>query len=245
MTFSFGLGLGGRSGGSSSVYDPAVLSLNGWWRGSFSASPWVGVASAGASGTRDLTEATNPPAAGTTVNGYAPADFDGTNDVLGSGLTLDDFINAGSWSAFCVFYADAAFTSAGVGTRYLNPSFLVEGVNSYFRIGFSDEGIEAINNAGTELVIACATGAWNLLSAKYDGTNLKLRLNGGTWSSTASTNTPDLTGTPMRVGVRYDGGTTFFNGKILDLGVCDSALSDGVFDSILGYARTRYALALA
>lgn len=57
------------SGVAPSSFDPATLNLSGWWRaGGYSSAgtaTFTGRASAGASGGRDLTEATNKPAAST------------------------------------------------------------------------------------------------------------------------------------------------------------------------------------
>lgn len=240
MGYSFGLA--GRSGKVlTSAYDPAVLSLTGWWR-DYAASPWVGTASAGASGGRTLTEATNPPAAGAAVNGHAPADFDGSNDKLASALTLGDFISSSHWSMWALAWVDNAFASGGAGTLYTNPAFFVDTPNAYLTAGFSSDGMALYHNAA-EYAVAQATGAWALLQWKYDGTDIKLRVNAGAWVGTNSTNIPDVTGT-MLMGVRYDGGTTFLDGKILDFGVADSLINDATFDDILSYARAQYALAL-
>ena len=58
---------------------------SGFWRADhieFDGSPWKGVGTRGYALGRDLSEATNPPSAGTAQNGYVPAQFDGTNDIL-------------------------------------------------------------------------------------------------------------------------------------------------------------------
>src|SRR5690606_13622046 len=81
--------------------------LTGFWRGSFSGSPWVGTASAGSSGTRDLTEATNPPSTGAAQNGYVPADFDGTNDVLGNATAMSTLLTASGYYYWALFELDA------------------------------------------------------------------------------------------------------------------------------------------
>jgi hypothetical protein len=44
------------------------------------------------------------------------------------------------------------------------------------------------------------------------------------------------------VGRNYD--TKFLDGRILDVGMATSALSDGSFDSVKSYVNSRYALAL-
>jgi hypothetical protein len=226
------------------IWTPAVLANTGLWTESYTGSPWVGEASAGASGGRDLAEPTNPPSTSAALNGYTGASFDGTNDRLSSGLTLGDFVGASHWSAWVLFNATTAFTSGGPGTRYLNPGFFVDAPNSYFNVGFSDEGVQAINNAANEVVIACATGAPHLLMARCDGATLELALDSSGWSSVATASIADTTGTPIYSGVRYNGNTTYFNGIVYNKGISDQMYDDATFGLIKAYINTRYALAL-
>src|SRR5678815_176148 len=95
------------------VFNPATLFLTGWWRGSYSASPWVGTASASSSGSNNASEATTPPAAGATVNGFAPVDFDGVDDLLRADGTLDTYFATNAWTVSVLFNAD---TAAAPGT---------------------------------------------------------------------------------------------------------------------------------
>ncbi len=241
----FSFGVGGRVG--KATFDPATLSLSGWWRGSFSASPWAGVASAGSSGGRDLSEGTNPPASGTAVNGFNPADFDGTNDRLTSALTLGDFFSASAWSVAVLFNADTAGTDNGATNIWKNPPFFID-TNEWMIVGFSAGGFQAAhyNSGGNfgELSIACGTGGWHLGQAKFGGGVLKARIDSGSWSSSAGGigNLGSTAGT-IRAGenpfssARYDG-------KILDMMTANTELSDAAFDNILSYARARYGLSL-
>ncbi len=89
--------------------------------------------------------------------------------------------------------------------------------------------------------VAAATGAYHLAQMKWDGANLKVRVDSGAWDSVACGNIGNVTGTPL-VGVNYT--TAFLDGRILDIITADTALADGTFDSLVDYVNDRYSLAL-
>jgi hypothetical protein len=230
------------------AFDPATLALTGWWRASYAGSPWTPTASAGTSGSNgNLTEATNPPAVGTAVNSLDPADFDGANDKL-TGPNASALFDAADWSAWVLFKAASAPADQGAPYRYTNPAFFAEGGSAYIGMGFSSGGIHVVQyqtGLGThkELILACGTGAWHLAQAKYDGTDLKLRLDSGAWSTIASANlelsgsTTVVLGNPAFASAPYDG-------DIAELAMADVTLSDGDFDNVVSYVNSRYALSL-
>jgi hypothetical protein len=234
---------------ASSAFSIASLNLTGYWPdGNYQSLPsgvWAGAASAGASGGRDLTEATNYPAKIGAGGGYP--DFDGTNDRLATALTLDDFFNASAWSAWVLFWADTAAADGGGGNRYANAQFFGDAANAVLAVGFSTSGVHVVGGAAgatDALVVACGTGAWHLAQVKYDGTNLKLRVDSSLWSSLAAANTSGTYMTnAVKFGANYNN-TKFFDGKIRNMGFTDSALSDATFDSIKAALNTAYGLSL-
>jgi hypothetical protein len=243
----------GLSSTSSSVpaIDPATLSLTGWWRaangGEYNGSPWAGTASAGSSGSNALSEATNPPAAGSAVNTHPPADFDGTNDRLVGDGTFDTYFNAGAGSGAILFNADAITTDDGTNV-YENDCLLATNSAAYFHLYLRSSnvlGIRFVDDTVGERILSIAfagTGAWVFVQWKWNGTTLYLRVNGGSWASTPCTNLALLTDT-LRIGVNYNAGQVF-DGKILEIMTADSVLSDATFNGILSYERARYALSL-
>jgi hypothetical protein len=241
-----GLGLGGRAGGVA-VFDPATLALTGWWRADsttgYVSGTWDGAASAGSSGSRDLTEATNPPGTGTAYGGHTAADFDGTNDRLATALTLNDFINNNAFSIGAIFEIDAAFADAGAGSRYTHPQFFTDTTDAYFGFGFSTGGVNlSCNASATERVVACGTGAIHCAQGKYDGTTLSLRVDSGARSTVLSTGPAGLAGT-MAMGRNYTA-TNFINGRIIELYVTDLTLSDDSEDDFKEYWNARYGTSL-
>jgi hypothetical protein len=166
--------------------------------------------------------------------------YDGVNDRLASTATMDDFFNANAWSAWVLFYADTASADSGAGSRYQNAQFWTDDTFALLCMGFSTAGVHVVGGSAgsTELVIPCQPRGWHLAQAKYDGTNLKLRIDAGPWFSIAAANTPNMTHT-LRFGGNYDL-TKFFDGKVLEMGFADSAVSDGNFDNILAYVNYFY-----
>jgi hypothetical protein len=244
----------GASGGckKTTVFNPAVMSLKGWWRGSYTGSPWAGTVSIGSSALRDLTEATNPPTPGVVggepVNGFAPAIFDGANDQLGNVSATSTFITASAYLWWALFYATAnGGTSSGIGNAYTNPclfantsafigsSIFYNGSNNLIQVWHYDTDWR-----GNEHQISL--NAWNLICCRFDGSNIRSSLNSGAVTATAAGNVGDLSN-PIAVGRNYDGSARF-TGRLLELGFIDSAQTDARFTDIKSYVNSRYALSL-
>jgi hypothetical protein len=215
--------------------NPANMALTGWWRGAFASSPWSGTASAGTSGSNALTESTNPPAVGATLNGIASADFDGTNDQLNAAGTLDTYISATAFSGWCLCQLDSntageLFVRTGGGTQF----------NLYISTTVR------MRLTSTEAVHAIPTGTWVLVTFRYDGANIQIGVNeypgadGGT-SSVAFSSSITMTGT---MGFSQNNIVGRLNGRIIDFGITDSALSNEHYDGIFSYINTRYGLAV-
>jgi hypothetical protein len=224
---------------------PSTLALTGWWRADWATSPWVGTASAGTSGSHDLTTLGADPGVGTAVNGYDPASLNGSTQAL-QGAALSSFISAGAWSFEFLIKANSAVFDPGPGTRYGLPNIASDS-GAYFVIAFSASGVslemaDGINPAST-LTVACGTGAWHLVRVWYDGTDLWLQVDNATASSETYGNLGSLAGT-LQIGRNYDG-TAFFDGEILEILTADSVISDPDAASISTYLETRYALTLS
>lgn len=227
------------------TWAPSELSLTLFNRASFSASPWAGTASAGVSGTKSLTEATNPPSVGSAVNSLTPADFDGTNDILNLSGTLATYATASAYSGWALVYVDAISTNAA--SSFDNDAILSTTGGAAVAIYLKSTGVVGFRHFGgtsgeLALTRTFTTGTWQLVQWKYDGTNAKLRVNGGTRGSVA----PDAlaaTTNPVAIGQNY-AGAQFLDGKILEIGLTNTAISDANEDKILAYARTRYTQAL-
>lgn len=231
-------------GSQSSVFDPGTLSLTGWWRASYAGPPWLARASAGTSGANgNLVTAGSDPSVGTPVNGLDPADFNGAGNYLTNGTNNDVFFS-GTGSAVFLFNADGPLPVAS-GTDYADGNLLTDPTNAETTFGITSAGFGACIYSGAyvRLNTACSSGSWHLGQAKWDGVNLKVRVDGGSWSSTACGSWSMVGPGPVRVGLSY-GAPIYFDGKLLEVMLADSALSDSDFNSIKSYINIRYGLAL-
>lgn len=94
-------------------------------------------------------------------------------------------------------------------------------------------------------IASISTGVWTLVQWKYDGTNIKIRVNSDSWVTGDAAGNIHATGLTqaVAVGKNYDG-SAFADLEILDLGLTDSVLSDTAFDIIKSYINFRYGLSL-
>lgn len=229
----FGVGMAAcLKGASAATFDPATLSLSGWWRASYAGAPWSGTASAGTSGANNLALLGAAPTAGPAVSTYTPADFDGTTQAL-SGAALSTFLTDTAYTVLVAFYSDVASAlTDGVG-------YLFGDDGGYMSLGFTTSGVSALgfDGASKTAAIACAHGAWHLAMAKLSGGNLYAGVD-GTWSApTACGAIGSLAGT-SRVGIAYSGDR--LDGRLLEVVAAPSVLSDGTISQYRSYLQARY-----
>lgn len=236
------LGLNSRAS-AAAAYDPSVLSLTAWWRANYTGSPWAGTASAGSSGSRSLTDVGTAPAVGTAQNSKTPADFNGTSSQLRTALTLANLVNANAGSFWFVARADTAEAAQAAGSPFNNPGLLMLNGSGYMGIGYASNGVCAFlyDGAYREVTVAAATGAYFVAQGKFDGSTLKLRINGGTRSSVPAGSIADLTSTPILIGTSINQ-DHWFDGRILEIGVTNSTLTDTVEDNVYAAIRTTYGI---
>ncbi len=227
-------------GGGGPTFDPTTLSLTGYWR-NFTAAPWVGTASTGASSGRTLSAVGGSDP--TLVSGAAhfdpaasPSQYlrDGTN-------TMGAYISSTAYTVSCLLKPNTAL-SAGANP-YNNPSIFGE-IGGNFGVEYSDAGVELFHYSGGYKVVtkALATGTFALVDAKYDGVNIKIRVNGGSWTSLAA-GSLSIDDSQVRVGRNF--ASVFLAADILELLVSNTAISDGDLDSYrTGWIDPTYGLAL-
>lgn len=241
---------------SESVFDPGTLALTGWWRAIYSASPWVGRASAGSSGSRDLTEAATPPSIGIEVTGTTDttADFDGTNDQLVNDTPTDNFVSVGSYSVAVLFNADTSVADAGASVLYDNRALVSasQGINGgIWMVTHSASGVRAGHWDGASwksVVKAAGTGGWHLAIFTYDGTDLKLCVDDVSdvaQDSLAHGNlhAGSLVSDKLRVGCNYNI-SKFFDGRIAEIMIAQEAWSSTSRSNIKTYVNSWSGLAL-
>lgn len=224
--------------------DPSVLVLTHWQRGSYAGSPWAGNASAGTSGSRALTEATNPPAVGAALNGYTPADFNGTTHRLTSATAMTSCISATSGSMAALFFADTAATDAGAGLYYNNPSLITDTVDGFAALEFSTGGLGfgSYNGASFDSArVPCAIGGWHLGMCRWSASKIEVRVDSTDWSTLPRSST--IGSGFLRVGTNQ-GAAKLFDGRIQESLTSQSRWSDDECYRIKSYINYRYGLAL-
>jgi hypothetical protein len=223
------------------VFNPGELVLPGWWRASYAGSPWVGTASAGGSAGQNLTEATNPPGTGAAVNGFVPADFDGTNDEL-TGAACSTFITTTNYGGWALVFIDAINTD-NTANLMLNDAICGTTGTAEWGVYLRSTGpVVGVATASTTSFVETpiALNTWQLVQFKGNGTNNFIRVNNGSWLNGPGSTIASLAAA-LNVGDLAGG---FLDGKILDLALLPVALTDARFNQVLSYCRARYGLAL-
>lgn len=240
------------AGKGAAGFDPSSLALTGWWRaGDYNGNgTWAASPSAGSSGGRDLFEGTSPPTGGPSLNGFGTVSFARASSqrLTNSNNVRTVFFTASAGSTWALVKSTSEDTNAIPPSVYLNDAVWCDSaaiVGTHLRSGgpnasaFFDDATAQQYAAEA----AFADGAWQLVQTKWDGTNIKVRVNSGIWtSSSAGTGTMHSSAGSLRVGM--NSGTAFFDGLIAEIGFIDSALPDATFDSIKTYINGRYGLSL-
>lgn len=236
-----------------STFDPATLSLTGWWRadggtgynvlagvGTFAA-----VASAGASGTNGtLSESTNAPSDATALNGHDVADFDGTADLLKAANDFSTFVTATAGTILVLFNADTA--AAAAANNYDDPALVCD-ENNGFNIGFSDGGVGFAYYDGTWVQparVTCATGGYHVAKCRWDGTHLETGVDSGAMGVDGAGNLQFYAGSKLTVGRVAISATAYFDGKVAEVITADSKLSNADIANVISYFNDRYGLSL-
>lgn len=234
---------GGRAG--SSGFDPATLSLTGWWRTDFGGSPWAGVASAGSSSGRDLSEGTNPPSAGSAVNGRTPADFDGSNDRLANATTAGNYWTQTAGSIICVFNADNATTDAGATSAHTMPAF-VSTTNGYIQLTFSTSGVRMCTHNGTSINSinsGASTGGWRYGWGVWDSTTLYAATDNSSFGTVSHTVSASFSTDTIRVGTNFNA-SAFYDGRIAEIMFLATSLTGTERTNLTSYFNARYNLSI-
>ncbi len=240
------------AGGSSNAlplecWDPSILSCTTLHQASFTGAPWVGKASAGTSLDRDLVIGTTP-AVGAAVNGYTPADFDGTNDNLDYQETLTTIFGGSSYSGVAFIKARTISTDSGAAGS--NEFLLGNGSNVGVFLRSSGLVCAAHTDTTTNTRVATApytVNTWKCVHWKVDlasvGSELKIGT-GGTWGTgVACTGVwTALNSNVISLGSQSDD-QQYFDGLVLEVGImAGSAISDANLTKWRSCASCRYGI---
>ncbi len=242
------------------------MPLTGLWRADYSGDPFVGTASAGTSGSNDLTpvDATHTPrpwTTGSTVNGYVAALSDGFAQFDIAPLDAMQMTADGQFSDYASAYAFSGWLlvkPTGGGGLLMRCFNRVDG-NMPFSIHLASGGA-LIGVQSPALVDGVSTSprvtgvtlidTWNLVTFRYDGINIQIGINEkpGVGTSAAYTTALDFSsGDPLQFGmeqfVLYSQNQAF-DGEYLNFGCTDTVMTDEEFCKLVCRMRARYALPL-
>lgn len=163
-------------------------------------------------------------------------DFDGTNDQFSTYLPWFNFATNNSYSAFVVGIADTVRTNSGIG--YLNDGFWGEGggwTACYLRSN-NTVGVYNDPNAAT---VAYTAGALGIFGVELSSSSIRIRLDGGAETATATGNTSSNAVSPLFIGRTYG---AFLDGKIGEIIFFDAALSATNRQRVEGYLAHKWGL---
>ncbi len=218
---------------------PFTLAWQLWFPPPFAGVPWQGQASAGPSASHNLTALAGVTAAGTPVNGWAPATFTGANSLLVDEAAWADGAGGGTIVVLCKPATTAATASAG----YDEPGIFAD-ANATAALTYTTSGFGGMqsDSVGRRIVYsAAAPNAWHSAMLRWDGSStMGLSVDSGGEVTHACLAT---TGVALRKFVG-SGFSTRFVGDIMEVLVIDRRLTDPEYAAIKAYFNATYGLAL-
>jgi hypothetical protein len=163
-------------------------------------------------------------------------DFDGSNDEFRTYLPWFNFATNNSYSAFTVGIADTVRTNSA--TVYLNDAFWGEmgGWTTNYLRSNNTVGVYNDPNAAT---VAYTAGALGIFGCELSGSSIRIRLNGGAETATATGNTSSNATSVLAIGRSFG---ALLDGKIGEVIFFDSALSAGNRQRVEGYLAHKWGL---
>jgi hypothetical protein len=189
-----------------------------------------GTPSAGTSGTHAL-EALNTPTFGTT-NGRPTIVFDGSDQYLryDTGGKSTDILDVDGWTVMCV--CRVAYSGSNSSEPYQNPAVVASGDANFAVDARSSHALNAYQFAsGANQVAgpkAWVPGDLVLVTARFDGTTISIRIGKGEWSNDPSP-VPSAIAETFFVGINYNLGQAL-GWEMCELAVTDAPLSDETLD---------------
>lgn len=157
-------------------------------------------------------------------NGKAAMDFDGTSDFLRRVTgSIDDFVNAASYTTWVVFNGDAFNTDT---TTFNNDALWSDGSGYMGLMLDATSGMAIYNDDGAadEVYTPVSVGTWYVAEARHEAGTIYVSKNGGADASIASGNTSNLAD-DLVVGRNFS--SAFFDGKMHEFVIFDVSKTNG------------------
>lgn len=225
-------------------FNPAALSLTGWWRAHYNGLPWAPTASAGTSGSNgNFVTAGSDPTNGSTLNGLACANFDGIAHLATNATDITSYATTSAATIIVLFQGDAQ--GAPTGSIY-DDCAIIRDSNADFGLTYTTNGVTGMAYSGGYISksVSCPTGAPHLVMMTIDGTNLSMTIDSAAAVTQACATSTVMTGN-LIIGASYNSGTQrFLNGRIWEIMLANTKLTTGNYNDIKSYVNARYGLAL-
>lgn len=168
----------------------------------------------------------------TAVNGRLAADFDGSNDIMSAGSAYTNFIAIGAAYACFSIYPDAITSNqANVYSNHCIFGDSGDFTGLFLKTGATANAYNFDGSVDSPTGVAITAGAPHTVEFRHTGGSLDLRVDGGSWSSTASGNTSG--GATLNIGGNINAAATqAFNGKIAEFLFCQTVPSVANQDAI-------------
>jgi len=158
-------------------------------------------------------------------------DFDGSNDYIDLGddssLDITSNISLSMWVKF----------DSGSATQFLMGRD--DDVNRNFELGISSNKLfwniysGGVAKGGSGLGSALSDNVWYHITATYDGSNLKTYVNGSLDSTNSGTGAIDNDNVSFTIGAREGGMDRHFNGKMANVAIHSSALTQSQIQELM------------
>ena len=220
----------------------AWLNLSAWCRASYTGLPWVAFPSAGDSGTNGnpLTGGSSPPGVGTAQNGFTPAVFARASGNYAYGdIDASEAFTAGEGTIAMVFKGVSA-EAPDVNPELDAVLCRDNGASLLLTYTTSGVGIVADDGAIQSVYETAATGSWHVVMARWNGTTLGIRVDGGAEVTTACGSVAFSGG--MLFGFpAIGGGGSYPDVEILEIMFWQEDISSD-YDDVRDYLVDRYAM---
>ena len=169
-------------------------------------------------------------------------DFDGTDDYANiPDSSLWDATGGISVSGWC--YADSLGSYNVIVNQWStaansSSSWTLETVGSDWRFYLYDSGAGTLKYASS--TGTATTGVWKHIVGVFDGTTLKVYVNGVEGGTTATVTTANTSSFPLRLGQFYDTTTGNWDGRIASTQIYNKALTAAQINQNFNQERSRF-----
>ncbi len=136
MNLGIGLGLSFSSAPRPGTINPLSLSPTGYWV-DYAGAPWANAGSAGNS----FGASTGTVSVGASFGSHPSADFDGGDDMIGTGLTFGALLSASAFTVQCIAQFDTL--GAPTGGAFSDPTVIGDPADGDFYINVTSAGVRA------------------------------------------------------------------------------------------------------